>query len=187
MAETHDGFQATRRHLLRMGLASLAWSAPGLAFAASPQNYERTLSFRHLHTDETLKTVYWIKGHYIPEALSEINHFLRDFRTGEATRIDRHLMDLLYAMRRRLGTAEPIHIVSGYRSPATNDRLRRRSKGVARNSLHMQGKAVDLRVPGHGARTLATLGRELKAGGVGYYPRSNFVHLDVGNPRYWRG
>lgn len=157
------------------------------ALARTRSTYERSILLRHLHTDETLKTVYWVKGSYIPEALAEVNHFLRDFRTGETIQVDRHLVDLLYAMRRQLDTGKEIQVMSGYRSPATNAMLRRTHRGVAKNSLHMQGKAVDLRIPGYGARTLARLGRELEAGGVGYYPRSNFVHLDVGNPRYWRG
>lgn len=187
MAEPRDGFQTSRRHFLGMGIASLAFLDPLAAFAKTRHTYQRSVSFRHLHTDEALRTVYWEKGRYIPEALRDINYILRDFRTGDVKRIDPHLVDLLYALRRRLGTAEPVHIVSGYRSPATNSMLRRNSRGVAKNSLHMRGMAIDLRIPGQGARTLARLGKEIGGGGVGYYPRANFVHFDVGRPRYWHG
>lgn len=187
VAEARNGFHVNRRSLLGMGIASLAVLSPLPVSAAPRYTYERSLAFRHLHTDESLTIVYWEKGQYVPDGLRAINHILRDFRTGEVARISPQLIDLLYAVGRRLGNRQPIHIVSGYRSPATNAMLRRTNGGVAKNSLHMQGKAIDLRIPGFSTRAIAGLGREMRGGGVGYYPRSDFVHLDVGRPRYWRG
>ena len=145
----------------------------------------RTLSFRHLHTGETLKTTYWADGRHIPGALTEIEHILRDFRTDEARPIDTRLLDLLHRVRRSLDTTEPFHIISGYRSPATNGMLASHGAGVARRSLHMDGMAIDVRLPGRPLRTLHRAAVAQKAGGVGMYPKSDFVHMDVGRVRYW--
>ena len=187
MAEEKAGFKVTRRRFVGASIASLACLGPLPAFAHPRKAYERSVSFRHTHTDEALNIVYWAKGQYVPDALKEINHVLRDHRTGDVKRIDPQLVDLLYAMGRRLGTSKPFEIISGYRSPATNAMLRRKSKRVAKSSFHMEGMAIDLRVPGFEPRTLAQLAREMNAGGVGYYPRTNFIHLDVGPVRSWNG
>jgi uncharacterized protein YcbK (DUF882 family) len=186
-AKENAGFELSRRRFIAAGIASLACLGPLPALAHSRKVYARSVSFRHLHTDESLNVVYWEQGEYVPEALKQVNRLLRDFRTGDVKRIDPRLLDLLYAMGRRLGTSKPFQVVSGYRSPATNAMLRRNSKKVAKSSFHMQGKAVDVRLSGFAPRTLAQLARGMGAGGVGFYPRSNFIHLDVGPVRYWRG
>lgn len=186
-AEENAGFKLSRRHFIGAGIASLACLGPLPALAHSRKVYERSVSFRHLHTDEALNIVYWEQGQYVPDALKQINHVLRDHRTGDIKRIDPQLVDLLYTMGRRLGTSKPFQVVSGYRSPATNAMLRRNSKRVAKSSFHMEGKAIDVRIPGFEPRTLAQLARGMGAGGVGFYPRSNFIHVDVGPVRYWKG
>jgi uncharacterized protein YcbK (DUF882 family) len=145
------------------------------------------LSFRHRHTDEVLNTVYYANGRYIPGALKEVNWLLRDFRSDEVKEIDPRLLDLLYAVHQRLEASQPFEIYSAYRSPATNAMLRREGWGVARNSLHMQGMAVDINLPGWEARHIGNCALSLQRGGVGFYRRSNFVHLDVGEVRTWRG
>ena len=187
MAEKDAGSGVTRRHFLGASIASLACLGPLPAFAHPRKPYERSVSFRHTHTSESLNIVYWVQGKYVPDALKEINHVLRDHRTGDVKRIAPQLVDLLYAMRRRLDTSKPFDVVSGYRSPATNAMLRRNSSRVAKSSFHMEGMAIDVRVPGVEPRVLAQLARGMSAGGVGYYPRTNFVHLDVGPVRSWRG
>jgi uncharacterized protein YcbK (DUF882 family) len=115
----------------------------------------------------------------------DINHILRDHRTGEIKPIDPDLLDLLHALRTRLGTQRPFHVISGYRSPCTNEQLRSRSRGVARKSMHLFGKAVDIRIPGHDLADLRQAALAEQAGGVGYYPRPGFVHVDVGRVRFW--
>lgn len=157
-----------------------SWSRPKVVV-------ERSISFRHRHTDETLDTVYYANGRYIPSALKEVNWLLRDFRTDEVKEIDPQLLDLLYAVRQRLETGEAFDVFSGYRSPETNAKLRMEGWGVARNSLHMQGMAIDIALPGCATRHIASCALSLQRGGVGTYPRSNFVHLDVGEVRTWRG
>ena len=148
---------------------------------------ERSLSFRHRHTDESLTTVYYANGRYIPSALKEVNWLFRDFRSDEIKEIDERLLDLLYAVRQRLETDQAFEIYSAYRSPATNALLRREGWGVARNSLHMQGMAIDIGMPGCESRHIAECALSLQRGGVGTYRRSSFVHLDVGEVRSWRG
>jgi len=147
---------------------------------------ERVASFDNLHTGETLRTVYWAEGGYVPEALREIDHVLRDFRTDEVLSIDPALIDLLFALRREMGSTAAFGVISGYRSPATNARLQRNGGGgVATRSLHMVGKAIDIRLPGRRLRDLREAALGLRGGGVGYYPRSNFVHVDTGRVRFW--
>lgn len=148
---------------------------------------ERTLSFYNLHTGENLKTAYWAEGEYISESLSDINHLLRDFRNDEIKSIDLGLLNLLHAITQRLDTAKPIQLISGYRSPATNASLHARSSGVAKHSLHMEGMAADIRIPGHDLRELHKVALGMQRGGVGYYAKSDFVHVDVGQVRHWTG
>jgi uncharacterized protein YcbK (DUF882 family) len=147
---------------------------------------ERSLSFRHRHTDETLKTTYYADGRYLPGALKEINFLLRDFRNDSIRPIDPQLLDLLYALRVKLETNEHFEIYSAYRSPETNAMLRRTGWGVARNSLHMQGKAVDVSLPGVSARHVTRAALDMQRGGVGSYSGRHFVHLDTGEVRSWR-
>jgi uncharacterized protein YcbK (DUF882 family) len=149
---------------------------------------ERVLSFFNTHTGERLKTAYCGGGTYRPDALSEINHILRDFRANEIKPIDPKLLDLLHELGGTLETDQAIHIISGYRSPVTNAQLRERggsNTGVASHSLHIDGKAIDIRIPGVRLENLRAAARSLKLGGVGYYPSSNFVHVDTGRVRFW--
>jgi uncharacterized protein YcbK (DUF882 family) len=148
---------------------------------------ERNLVLYNVLTRETLEVAYWKDGRYIPEALSDINHIMRDSRTGREKDMKTELLDLLFLIRERLNSPEAFHIVSGYRTPGSNAYLRKRRRGVARNSLHMYGKAVDLRLPGCRLKDLRHTAMSFKTGGVGYYPRSKFVHIDVGDVRYWWG
>jgi uncharacterized protein YcbK (DUF882 family) len=170
-----------------LGLAALA--AGGLAARPAlakvhPQG-ERKLAFYHLHTGEKLSTVYWADGKYLPGSLAEINHLLRDFRTGTSRPIDPKLLDLLHKVQRRIDCRKAFHIISAYRSPASNGMLRTRSSGVAKRSLHMEGKAIDIRLPGCRLGELRRAALSLQSGGVGYYPESNFVHVDTGSVRSW--
>lgn len=177
----------TRRRLLRFGAlaAVLIGIAPRRAAGVLAGPPERSLAFYNLHTGEGLKTVYWARGKYVSQALAEINHILRDYRTGETKAMDVRLLDLLHEIAAKLDTRQPFHIISGYRSPATNAMLRQRTSGVAEHSQHMEGKAADIRVPGLDLLALRRLAAALHEGGVGFYPRSGFVHVDVGRVRSW--
>ena len=145
----------------------------------------KTLSFEHTHTGEKLKLTYFERGNYIKEALQEINYLLRDFRTDDIHPIDTALLDQLFDLKQTLGLNKPFHIISGYRSPFTNAQLRKHSHGVAEHSFHLQGKAIDIRVEGVSSKTIRNAALAMAQGGVGYYPRNNFVHLDSGRFRTW--
>lgn len=182
----------TRRRLLGVGAAGLALAGtlPRRAHALPaprPSAAARSLAFENLHTGETLRTVYWEQGRYLDQPLRDIEHLLRDFRTGQQHPIDVGLLDLLHTLGRRLDGTRPIQLISGYRSPITNAALRARSHGVARASLHMQGMAADIRIPGCELAHLRDLALSMRRGGVGFYPRSDFVHVDVGAVRRWNG
>ena len=180
----------SRRGFLKyMAVGSIAASAsPTIAEAAfSGFSYGKNLSFEHHHTGETLSLTYAERGRYIDGALAEVNYFMRDYHNDVVHPIDPALLDQLYDVKLLLGANKPFHIVSGYRSPETNASLRRHQRGVARNSLHMDGKAVDVRMEGVSARAIREAALTLQIGGVGYYPRANFVHLDTGDIRVWRG
>jgi len=148
---------------------------------------ERQICIYNLHTKEHRETMYWRNGEYIDSALEELDFIFRDHYNGSVRKIDRRLIDFLYAIQQKAGTNEPFHLISGYRSKRTNARLRKSNKGVAKRSLHMSGKAADIRLPAVGIKKLRREAYELQTGGVGYYPRSNFVHIDVGRIRFWRG
>jgi uncharacterized protein YcbK (DUF882 family) len=164
--------------------ATLPWARRVPAAPATEEDL-RTLAFRNLHTGETLEVVYRVDGHLDPGVLREIDWLLRDFRTGEARPIDRRLLDLLWRLRAVLDTTEPYEVISGYRSPATNAMLRRTGRGVARGSLHTRAMAIDVRVPGQPLAAVRAAALALRLGGVGYYPTSDFVHVDVGRVRFW--
>jgi uncharacterized protein YcbK (DUF882 family) len=168
---------------LAAGAALSAIAAP--AYAIPRIAPRRALAFHHLHTGEALDVTYWAQGHYQPDALHRINRLLRDFRTGDVYPIDRRLLDVLAALHQRLRSRAPFLVVSGYRSPATNAMLASLSEGVATNSLHLDGRAIDVRLPDRPLGTLHSAALGLQAGGVGYYPHSDFVHLDVGPVRRW--
>jgi len=145
----------------------------------------RALSFEHAHTGEKLKLTYFERGNYIKDALQEIDYLLRDFRTEDIHPIDTALLDQLFDLKQTLALNKPFHILSGYRSPITNARLRKHSHGVAEHSYHMQGMAIDIRVEGISSKTIRNTALAMAQGGVGYYPRNNFVHLDTGRHRSW--
>ena len=160
-------------------------TAPATTARKAP---ERVLSFFNTHTGERLTTAYCCGGEFQPDALARINHIMRDFRVNEIKPIDPTLLDLLHELGGTLQTDRPFHIISGYRSPHTNAMLRERGgghAGVASGSLHMIGKAIDIRVPGVQLDRLRGAARSLMLGGVGYYPASNFVHVDTGRVRFW--
>ncbi|HEY0526901.1 MAG TPA: DUF882 domain-containing protein [Stellaceae bacterium] len=174
-----------RRSFLGMAAGTAALAAAAPVQAAHRIGIARSLAFENLHTGETLKTVYWADGHYDPAGMRRINHLLRDFRTEQIHQIDPRLLDLLSALQSRLRTRAPYQVISGYRSPATNAMLASFTDGVVPNSLHTQGMAIDIRVPGRSLRDVRRAAASLRAGGVGYYPQSDFVHVDVGRVRYW--
>ena len=174
-----------RRKFLAMGVGVLASVVAAPALAMPRFVDRRALSFHHLHTGESLDVTYWVEGRYQPEALRHINRLLRDFRTDEVHPIDPRLLDLLSALRARLRTHAPFQVISGYRSPATNAMLARLTEGVATNSLHLQGRALDMRLPGRSLSSVHRVALAMRRGGVGYYPRSDFVHVDTGNVRHW--
>jgi uncharacterized protein YcbK (DUF882 family) len=145
----------------------------------------RSLSFYHTHTGEKLAITYYEQGDYHLDALAEASRFLRDFRTGEEHPIDRGLLDILHDVRLATESSGRFEVVSGYRSPNTNAALRAKSNGVAKRSLHMQGRAIDVRLTGVDTAQLREAALALRGGGVGYYPKSGFVHLDTGRVRQW--
>ena len=145
----------------------------------------KMISLQNSHTGDSLRLTYFERGLYIEDALQEIDYVLRDYHTGDVHPIDPALLDQLYDLKLRLGVSRPFTIISGYRSPATNANLRRHSDGVAKNSLHMQGRAVDIRLDGYDVRTIRDAALSMQRGGVGYYSESNFVHLDTGDVRSW--
>lgn len=147
----------------------------------------RELSMRNLHTAERVQVRYFEDGRYLPDAMKQLNHLLRDHRSGMAASIDHRLFDQLHSLAAGAKCTPDYEIISGYRSPATNEKLREQSEGVARQSLHMQGRALDVRLPRVSCSQLRDLAIGLQSGGVGYYAKSNFVHLDTGRVRSWTG
>ena len=179
---------ATRRSFLKSALAGCcAVSAAGFAAPGARADSTRSLSFVHTHTGETLSVPYRQASCYDSDCLSAVNHLLRDFRTGDVHPIDPGVLDILCALKDQSGSDAPFEVISGYRSPLTNAMLRGRSatSGVAEHSLHMQGRAVDVRLGGVSTAKLAELARGLQRGGVGFYAASDFVHVDTGRVRYW--
>ncbi len=145
----------------------------------------RKIAFRNTHTGETFSGVYRVGDKYLPDAFDRINIVLRDFRSNELFPIDPRVLDIIYTVHQMTDKNEPYEVLSGYRCPKTNAGLRSNSEGVAKNSLHMTGQAIDLRLPGFQTKRIRELAVSLKAGGVGYYPKSNFVHMDTGDVRSW--
>lgn len=176
-------------HLSRRAfLAALAGAVPVLAMPRAllaRSTGTRALDFVHTHTGEHLAVEYFGGGTYVPDALATVNHFLRDFRTGDVHTIDPSLLDLLHNLTGLTGTSRPFQVISGYRSPVTNEMLRHRSEGVAAGSLHMQGQAIDIRLADIPLAKLRKAALEVRRGGVGYYPASDFVHVDTGRVRTW--
>jgi len=185
--------QQTDNRLQRRDFLKLGAIATGILFnplaALAALDYRsnpfKNLAFYNTHTRERLHICYSRHGKYDIKALSKINYILRDHRSGEVEAIDTRLLDLLHVLSYKSNPQQPFHVISGYRSPKTNKKLRKKSTGVATRSLHIQGKAIDIRIPGFKTRRLRDVARHLEAGGVGYYPKSDFVHVDVGRVRYW--
>lgn len=180
----------TRRGLLGVFAATALVAAPtysnafGLLKGAGDIRRIRMYSGR---TGEMMDTVYWIDGEYIPEVAKEINHFMRDWRTDDKIEMDLRNLDIMAAAHRLMDVSEPYMLLSGYRSPATNAMLRSKSRGVAKNSLHMKGQAADLRLKSRTVGQMAKAAAACAAGGVGRYSRSDFVHMDCGAVRSWGG
>ena len=178
----------SRRAFLKIGLGVAAGSLlpmPALAAVLKRLDPQRKLTFYNIHTNESLSVCYYDQGVYRPQSLTRIDHILRDYRTGDVVPIDPELLDVLFALKCRIRSTVPFTVISGYRSPATNAMLRRTTRGVARSSFHTKGRAIDIRLPGYNTRHLRDLCVKLQAGGVGYYPKHDFVHLDTGRVRTW--
>jgi uncharacterized protein YcbK (DUF882 family) len=175
-----------RRMLIASGLAGSAalWSR---SLLGAPTAGAKQISLTNLHTDEKLTVEYFRGDAYVPDALSAIEVVLRDFRNGEKHPIDPKLMDYLMDVAVQIGVPPSFSVISGFRSPETNERLHERSSGVSQHSLHMQGRAIDVRMSGVDCKDLAANAEQLKRGGVGFYRASDFVHLDTGAFRTWRG
>lgn len=182
---TTDTGRVSRRTCLRALGAACAGAliTPVESLAAGVST--RALSFVHTHTHETLSLVYKVGGEYLSTSLARLQQYMRDHYTGDQHPIEPGLFDLLHAIATSAGHQQPFHVISAYRSPETNARLRLRSGGVASHSLHMEGKAIDIRLPGVPLRDLRDHARALSRGGVGFYPGSDFVHVDTGRVRAW--
>jgi uncharacterized protein YcbK (DUF882 family) len=146
---------------------------------------ERVLRLYNTHTGESLRSIFWAEGQFIPDALQDINKLLRDHRNNQVATIDPQLLILLDRISASYGDHPTLHVISGYRSPESNAMLHENTIGVAKHSLHMDGMAIDVRIPGQDLGKLRKLAMAQRAGGVGYYPDSQFVHMDVGRVRYW--
>ena len=179
-----ENSELSRRQFMKgMAAVAVCTAVPGISSVCNA-SVRQELSFYHTHTCETLTVPYPISPGYERNVMDEINYFLRDFRTGDLHDIDPGLLDILYRIKQRAG-GHVYEVISGYRSPATNCMLRRRSRGVARHSLHMKGMAIDIRLTGVNTLTLRNCALALRRGGVGYYRKSDFVHVDTGRFRVW--
>ena len=180
--------ELSRRAFIRYAIFSgLMCLPPGLAWSArySAGMPDKSLSLFNPNTKESLFTTYWSDGQYVPQALAEINHIMRDRLTGEIKPIDLRLLELLHDIGTELEIQRPLHVISGYRSLRTNTLLRKRGKPASKTSYHLRGKAADICVPGCQLSALRSVSAQLRRGGVGYYPRAGFLHVDVGPIRYW--
>jgi uncharacterized protein YcbK (DUF882 family) len=185
---THLSFPTSRRRFLKMSASAMLttlFAHPVLAAVAPGAAEHHILSFYNIHTGEALKTCYRANGRLIHRAVDRISHIMRDHRTGEIKPVDPRLLDLLHHIVREVKPRSPISIISGYRSPRTNESLRKITAGVAKKSLHIQGRAIDIRIPGYQTSALRELAIDLHTGGVGYYSKSDFVHLDTGPFKVW--
>jgi uncharacterized protein YcbK (DUF882 family) len=175
------------RHRLIPALLGIALVSTATLTQGTGMPETRDLSFYHTHTGKRLDVTYWQDGDYVESALSEINLFLSDFRTGDRVDMDPELLDLIHDVRESLGSDGTYQVISAYRSPETNEMLRKRSAstGVARKSQHLLGKAIDVRLEGVSTAKLRDAAISLRRGGVGYYEASDFVHMDTGRVRRW--
>ncbi|NNF97211.1 MAG: DUF882 domain-containing protein [Halobacteria archaeon] len=180
----------SRRNFLKAatGTAAILLAPAVMAKPAQPnpnQPGERVLRLQNLHTGESIKATYWAEDQYLAEEMAALNRVLRDHRSNETYTMDQRLFDMLYVLQQQLASNGTYHVISGYRSPASNAKLHKNSSGVAKRSLHMQGRAIDIRLPGVELKHLRQAALDLKAGGVGYYPKSGFIHVDTGRTRFW--
>ncbi len=186
---TDEKFLLQRRSVLKYGMAGVAgFALPFIStrnVLAANNSGTWNISFRNTHTQESFSGVYRVGDKYLPEAFERINYVLRDFRTEEVFPMDPHLVDIFSIIQRKTKVDDTFHVLSGYRSPKTNAMLGRKSRRVASNSFHMYGQALDIRLPEYSTRKLRNIAKSLEAGGVGYYPRSNFIHIDTGEKRTW--
>ncbi|QPK63893.1 YcbK family protein [Methylomonas sp. LL1] len=182
-----DIVMSRRRFIRHLACGSLlTLGSPVIAEAAKARfPAHKSLALQNLNTGDKLKLTYFEKGRYIKSALQEIDYVLRDYRTGDVHRIDPALLDQLHELKLMLGVNRPFEIICGYRSPLTNAHLHHHGSGVANNSLHMQGRAIDIRLEGHDTKHVKNAALVMRRGGVGYYPKSDFVHLDTGKFRTW--
>ena len=174
-----------RRHFFKSGIGVCAMLALPSVCARTTNNREKQLAFLNLHTGERIRSTYWVEGSYIPEELQIIENLLRDHRTGELHTIDTRLLDMLQLLQKQIGARKEFHVISAYRSPKTNAMLASRSNKVVKKSLHLYGRAIDIRLPEYSLSELRKAALSLKIGGVGYYPKSNFIHIDTGRVRFW--
>lgn len=181
-----DKFDANRRKLLALGGVALgAALLPSQAFASFSTSRPRILTLNNLHTGESMKAEFFDGKGYIQDELAKLNHFFRDYRANKIKSIDPKLFDQLYRLQGLLGTNKPVQLVSGYRSLDTNNELRAHSRGVAKKSYHTKGQAMDFHIEGISLSNVRKAALSMRAGGVGYYPSSNFVHIDTGPLRTW--
>jgi uncharacterized protein YcbK (DUF882 family) len=174
-----------RRQVLCAGTAAILGSIASPALANIGKADFRSITLNNLHTGERATIDYWVDGSYLNDSLQSINHLLRDHRNGQVHEIEPTLLDLVFLLQRRVGSRSDVEVISGYRSPASNAAMHERSAGVAAHSLHMEGKAMDIRLADIAIDRLHNAALALQAGGVGYYPSLDFVHVDVGRLRRW--
>ncbi|WP_419812232.1 DUF882 domain-containing protein [Bacterioplanoides sp.] len=184
--------QQRRQFLKNTALLGAASLSSQLSFAEQFKQdqqiaEERTLHLYNIHTGESLKTTFWADGQYQDGEIQDIDLLMRDHRANQAIAMQRRLYDKLYHLQNLFNSKEPLYVVSAYRAPKTNADLRRQSNGVAEGSMHMQGKAIDIRIPGVSHRHLHKAAVAMRSGGVGYYPKSGFIHIDTGRRRQWQG
>lgn len=193
-AQAHEEFNSDRRGFLRHGVAAGMMAAlgasilPGTAWSqmADPAAMGgREIKLFSAHTSEKFSGTYWANGRYLPDAFAGIKSVMRDHRSGETFPIDPRLMDILFVLQNKLDNFGGFRVLSGYRCPKTNAMLRRSGEGVAKNSLHMTGQAIDISLPGTSLSTLHKMAMNVHSGGVGYYPTTGFVHVDTGRVRTW--
>lgn len=188
---TRRKFIKTAGAVAGLGVASTGLILPNIAQATSRQQViskvvePKILSFRNAHTNEIFSGVYKVGDTYLDDALSQINYVLRDHRLNLMHPIDKDLIDLVHTVHSQSGQSREYEVLSGYRSPKTNNMLRKTGSGVARRSFHMEGKAIDLRIPGYSTQKLRRIAVAMRSGGVGYYNGSNFIHIDTGHVRSW--
>lgn len=183
-----DVANPSRRDFLKTlaATSAITLATPKLAQAAFSGFDVKRLALEHHHTGASIDVTYYENGRYLKDALQEINFFMRDYHNNLVHAVDPALLDQLHDLKLFLGVNKPFHVVSGYRSPETNASLRKNSRGVAKHSLHMEGKAIDIRMEGIAVKSIRDAALTLQRGGVGYYPNENFVHLDSGDIRTWR-